>query len=109
MTTSTHLTGNPRTAAYRAGGRRFAEAEKQPKRTVITGGKPNCVHHWVIDAPVPGVRGANGICKRCEARRHFEHAADGWERESWNAGPASLAGRLSPTVDQSDWAPADER
>lgn len=104
---TTNQSGNPRTAAYRSGGR-GAATPQAPTRTVITGGKPNCVHHWVIEPPQVGVRGVGGTCKRCDAHRRFESASDGWAPELWNAGPSALANRAI-TPEDGDWRPADER
>jgi hypothetical protein len=109
MTTAhTPTTGNPRTAAYRAGGRRI-EASRPARGAPVIGGRKDCVHHWVIDPPQAGVSGSDGACKRCGAQRHFDGPSEVLDRDTWNGGAGSLVSRLGPTVDESDWHPADER
>lgn len=73
---------------------RSAAFEDQKAR--LTGDKP-CTHHWVIDAPQPGVKMVHGKCKYCgEEKGHKAHMDE-------QTGPITFAGPLANTVVMQEW------
>ena len=67
-------------------------AQVEQPRVEITGGDPDCIHHWIIDSPAGSV--SAGYCKICGAHRVFANYVSDFIYE----------GDSPDTLPQASWA-----